>query len=94
MRVNKASVLSGFFWTYAERTLAQLFGLVVTIVLARIVTPKEYGVISIATVFITFMDTFATSGFGNALIQKKMRMTLTILQCYISISYFHSCYML
>lgn len=71
MRVNKVSVLSGFFWTYAERTLAQLFGLVVTIVLARIVTPKEYGVISIATVFITFMDTFATSGFGNALIQKK-----------------------
>ena len=71
MRVNRASILTGFFWTYAERTLAQLFGLIVTIVLARLVTPKEYGIVSIATVFITFLDTFATSGLGNSLIQKK-----------------------
>ena len=64
-------ILSGLFWTYAERTLAQLISLLVTIILARIVMPDEYGIISIATVFITLADTFATSGFGNALIQKK-----------------------
>lgn len=64
-------ILSGLFWTYAERSLAQLISLIVTIILARIVTPDEYGVISISMVFITLADTFATSGFGNALIQKK-----------------------
>ena len=67
----REKILSGLFWTYAERTLAQLISLIVTIVLTRMVMPDEYGVISIATVFITLADTFATNSFANALIQKK-----------------------
>ena len=64
-------VSSGLIWTYAERILAQIVTLIVTIILARLIAPEEYGVIAIVTVFITVADSFVTSGFGNALIQKK-----------------------
>lgn len=71
MGTQRKKILSGLVWTYAERTLAQIVSLIVTIVLARLVTPTEYGVISICTVFIVLADTFAVSGMGSALIQKK-----------------------
>ncbi len=63
-------VSSGLIWTYAERISAQVVTLIVTIILARLIAPEDYGVIAIVTVFITIADSFVTSGFGNALIQK------------------------
>ena len=71
MRKEKRDVLSGFFWKMSERTAAQLVSLVVSIVLARLLSPSEYGVVSLVTVFITIANVFVTSGFGTALIQKK-----------------------
>lgn len=68
---SRFEVVSGLAWTYAERTVAQLINVVITIVLARIIAPEEYGVIAIATVLIAIADTFAVNGMGSALIQKK-----------------------
>ena len=65
------SVLGGLIWTFGERIAAQLVSLVVTIVLARLLTPNHYGIISIVTVFITFCNIFVSSGFGSAVVQKK-----------------------
>ena len=67
----KGKVMSGLAWVFGERILAQLVSTVVTIVLARQLTPEHYGTISIVTVFITFFNVFVTSGFGSALVQKK-----------------------
>ncbi len=67
----KRKVFSGLFWAYGERITAQLVSLVVTIVLARLVSPNEYGIISLVTIFITLANVFVTDGFGNALVQKK-----------------------
>ena len=64
-------VSSGLIWTYVERLTAQIVTLLVTIILARLIAPEDYGVIAIVTVFITIVDSFVVSGFGNALIQKK-----------------------
>ena len=64
-------VSSGLIWTYAERTIAQVVTLIVTIVLARLIAPADYGAIAIVTILITIADSFVVSGFGNALIQKK-----------------------
>lgn len=64
-------VTGGLIWTYAERLTAQLITIVVTIVLARIISPDEYGIISIVSVFITIANAFVINGFGNSLIQKK-----------------------
>lgn len=70
-RITKKSVISGFFWRFAERCGAQGVNLLVSIVLARILEPEDYGLIALVTVFITVLNVFVDSGFGNALIQKK-----------------------
>lgn len=54
-----------------ERVGAQLVNFVVTIILARLLSPEHYGTIALVTVFISILQTFVDSGFGNALIQKK-----------------------
>jgi len=64
-------VTSGLFWTYAERILAQFITILVTIVLSRLISPDEYGLIAIVNVFITIANAFVINGFGNSLIQKK-----------------------
>jgi len=58
-------------WKFAERIGAQLVSTVVAIVLARLLTPDDYAIIGIVTIFFTFANVFISSGFNTALIQKK-----------------------
>ncbi len=64
-------VTGGMFWTFAERFFAQSITAIVAIVLARVLSPEDYGIISIVMVLISIGDIFATNGIGNALVQKK-----------------------
>ena len=61
---------SGFFWRLFERIAAQGVQLLVSIILARLLTPEDYGIIALITVFISISTTIVGSGLGNALIQK------------------------
>lgn len=45
--------------------------MLVTIILARILTPYDYGIIAIITVFSTFFSAFSDMGFGVAIVQKR-----------------------
>ena len=54
-----------------ERCGAQIVSFVVSIILARLLSPEHYGTIALVMVFITILQVFVDSGFGNALIQKK-----------------------
>ncbi len=54
-----------------EKCGSQGVTFVVSIILARILEPDVYGTIALVTVFITILQVFVDSGFGNALIQKK-----------------------
>ena len=69
--MNKNKVLSNFIWRFAERCGAQLVTFIVSIVLARILAPEDYGKIALITVFTTILQVFVDSGLGTALIQKK-----------------------
>lgn len=51
--------------------MSQLVSFVVSIVLARILTPTDYGLVALVNVFIIIADVFVTSGFSSSLIQKK-----------------------
>jgi len=66
MNIKKASLINaiGKFSTI-------FLNLAVTAVLARILTPNDYGVVAVITVFSTFFSTFSDMGFGAAIIQKK-----------------------
>lgn len=66
----KNKVMSGLVWTFGERVLAQLFSFVISIILARILMPDEYGVVSIIMVFINLANVFVTNGFGESLVRK------------------------
>ena len=68
---KKSGIIGGLIWSFGERISAQLVSTIVSIVIARILSPEHYGVISIVTVFISFLNVFVTAGFGNALVQKK-----------------------
>ena len=63
--------ISGIIWNLAERVGAQVVTLIVSIVLARILLPEDYGIVSIVTIVITILNVFVSSGLGTALIQKK-----------------------
>lgn len=61
----------GVFWKFSERVLAHLVSIVVAVILARILTPEDYAVVSVVTIFFNFCDLFISSGLNAALIQKK-----------------------
>lgn len=69
--MRNRSVLSNFMWRFAERSGAQLVQLVVSIVLARILAPTDYGTVALMNVFIGILGIFVHCGLGSALIQKK-----------------------
>lgn len=71
MNEKKSSVLSNLVWRFMERCGAQLVTFLVSIVLARLLTPKDYGTVALVTVFTNILQVFVDSGLGTALIQKK-----------------------
>lgn len=69
--MEKMTVISNLVWRFAERCGAQLVSFIVSIVLARILAPEDYGTIALVTVFTAILQVFVDSGLGTALIQKK-----------------------
>lgn len=69
--LNKHTILSSLLWKYLERSGTQFVQFVVSIVLARILAPEEFGLIAIITIFIAIANVFVQSGLNTALIQKK-----------------------
>ncbi|MEI6598522.1 MAG: oligosaccharide flippase family protein, partial [bacterium] len=67
----KTKVISGVFWRGLDQFGTQVIQLVVSIVLARLLLPKDFGIIALLGVFIAFAQVFVDSGFGSALVQKK-----------------------
>lgn len=71
MENTKQKVMSNLIWRFAERCGAQIVAFVVSIILARILDPENYGTVALITVITTILQVFVDSGLGNALIQKK-----------------------
>ena len=71
MAVAKSRIIANIGWKFAERTGSQSALFIITIILARLLLPEQFGIIVIVTVFIQIANIFVTSGFQQALIQKK-----------------------
>lgn len=67
----KAQTFAGVFWQFFEKIAAQLVSLVVSIILARILDPEDYSIVSIVLIFFTFSNIFVVGGLNTALIRKK-----------------------
>src|ERR1035437_10370404 len=70
-RSLKNKVLYGLLWRFMESSGTQGIQFVVSIILARLLLPKDFGIIGLITVYIQIANVFIQSGFGTALIQKK-----------------------
>ena len=68
--MGNKTIFSNFIWKFMERVAAQVISFAVSVILARILMPEEYGIIAIVNVFIAFADVFIASGISNSLIQK------------------------
>ncbi len=66
----KEKTVNGTFWSAADAFLGQGVTFLVGIVLARLLSPEEYGLIGIVTIFTTVLLGFVDCGFSNSLIRK------------------------
>ena len=64
-------VIHAGFWAFALRITDRLFGLARTILLARLLSPNDFGLFGIALLGLSALNTFSQTGFQQALIQKK-----------------------
>jgi len=71
MQNLKEKTLSGLFWNMSERVGLRLVQFLPTILLARLLSPDEFGLMGMLVIFTLLAEVFLDSGFGAALIQKK-----------------------
>ena len=71
MSQARTTIIISFLWKLLERCSVQVVTFVVTIVLARLLMPEEYGIVALITIFIALAEVIADGGFNTALIQKK-----------------------
>lgn len=61
------------FWSLIDQVFSKCIGFIIGIILARILSPSDFGLIGMIMVFILLADTFIESGISNALIRKLDR---------------------
>lgn len=69
MTLAKKTTL-GILWNFAEQLLTRCIGIFVSLLLARLLVPEDFGLVAMMTVFIAVARSIMDSGFKEALIQK------------------------
>ena len=67
----KQKTVKGVGWSFADNIANQGITFLVGLVLARLITPEEYGLIGIILIFVAVFDSIVNCGFSNALIRKN-----------------------
>lgn len=67
----KQKTISGFTWSFIESIIGQGITFFVGIILARLLSPQEFGLIGMLTIFIALSQLLTDSGFSHALIRKQ-----------------------
>ena len=68
-----SKTVNGLFWSSMERLSVQGAQFVLSLFIARILSPSDYGLVAMLGIFMAVAQTFVDSGFSNALIQKQGR---------------------
>ncbi|MBR1400651.1 MAG: lipopolysaccharide biosynthesis protein [Prevotella sp.] len=67
----KQKTISGLFWQFCQKGVGQIISFAISVVLARLLMPEEFGVVALAGMFTVLTGIFIDCGMGTALIQKK-----------------------
>lgn len=74
----KQKTISGLKWSTIERFSSQGIRFVLSVIIARILSPSDYGIIGMIMIFIEISNVFVAGGFGAALIRKQDRTDVDI----------------
>ena len=69
----KKETVKGVAWSAVEKFSTGGVIFITNIILARLLSPDDFGLLAVITIFVQIAQTFIDSGFSNALIQKKDR---------------------
>lgn len=67
----KKETFTGFMWRLFQNLSTQIINFVVSIILARILSPDDFGIVALVTIFTNIALVFVTTGFSSSVIQKK-----------------------
>lgn len=71
MSTSRSTIIWSMIWRLLEKSSVQIVSFVVTVVLARLLLPEDYGLIALIAIFIALSDVIIDGGLNMALIQKK-----------------------
>ena len=71
MEISRSLVIKSLAWKFLEKMGTRGISFVISVVLARLLAPHEYGLIAMISIFFAISGTLIEGGFGSALIQKK-----------------------
>ena len=66
-----SSLISSYFWSGAQKFGVLILQLVSNIILARILSPNDFGYIGIIAVIVNIMQAVVEGGFGSVIVQRK-----------------------
>lgn len=69
----KQQVISGMKWSASAKLFTQVFSWISTFYVIRLLTPEDYGLVALATVFFTLITLVTNNGIINAIVQKKIK---------------------
>ncbi len=69
--IGRNTIINSLLWKFLERGFSQGINLVVQIILARILFPKDFGALAILVSITNYLGLFVQSGLSTAIIQKK-----------------------
>ncbi|MDR0768746.1 MAG: lipopolysaccharide biosynthesis protein [Dysgonamonadaceae bacterium] len=67
----KQEMISGVWWTAIQKYSGIMVQLVISAILARLISPEEFGIVAISMVLITFLSIFTDMGIAPAIVQYK-----------------------
>jgi O-antigen/teichoic acid export membrane protein len=67
----REKALKGVFWSAVEKWGYQIVAILVFFLLARLLSPEDFGLVALASVFISFTEIFLDQGFAQAIIQRQ-----------------------
>lgn len=74
----RGPVISALRWTVLSRVIMQAITWSATIIAVRILTPSDYGIVAIGTVFSNYLQLLGEAGLGSALVHQQIRDRATL----------------
>ena len=73
---------NGLLWSSVERFSNQGVQFLFSIILARLLSPSDYGIVAMVVIFFAIAQTFVDSGFSSAIVRKKERTESDLSTCF------------